>query len=310
MSTEKIWLRHVSIAMACVCWGLMAPFAKDAMRSDFSGLDIVSFRVAGGAICFWLTSWILTLCGQKQEHVPLRDIGLFFLASLCSITFNQGLYTVGISYTSPVNASIMTTTLPIISLILSAIFLHEHISWQKILGICLALSGALMVILTSHTASAQPSANPYTDAIGAVMCVIAQCSFATYLVLFSKLVQKYSVVTCMKWMMLFATLTIWPFTTAHIVSLPWQTIALSSYLEVGFVVFFGTYCAYILMTFAQQALRPTQVAIYNYFQPIISCLVSVVMGLAVFGWMQAVAILLVFSGVWLVTNAKTTKLSK
>ena len=142
------------------------------------------------------------------------------------------------------------------------------------------------------------------------MCVVAQCSFATYLVLFNKLVKKYSVITCMKWMMLFATLTIWPFTTAHIVSLSWSEIGLISYLEVGFVVFLGTYCAYILMTFAQQVLRPTQVAIYNYFQPIISCLVSVVMGLAVFGWMQAVAILLVFSGVWLVTNAKSAKLSK
>ncbi len=302
MCTEKVWPRHLSMALACVCWGLMAPFAKDAMRVDFTGLDIVSFRVAGGAICFWLTSFVLTLCGRKQEHVPLRDIGLFFLASLCSITCNQGLYTVGISYTSPVNASIMTTTLPIISLILSAIFLHEHISMQKVMGILLALSGALMVILSSHTASVEPSANPHTDAIGAVMCVVAQCSFAIYLVVFSRLIKKYSVVTCMKWMMLFATLTIWPFTTQHIVSLPWRSIALSSYLEVGFVVFFGTYCAYILMTLAQQVLRPTQVAIYNYFQPVISCLVSVVMGLAVFGWKQALAILLVFSGVWLVTH--------
>lgn len=302
MNTEKVWVRHLAIGTACVCWGLMTPFAKDAMQVDFTGLDLVSFRVAGGAICFWLTSLVLTLCGKRQEHVPLHDIGLFFLASLCSITFNQGVFTVGVSYTSPINASIMTTTMPIISLILSVVFLHEKVGWRKIVGIVLALSGALMVILTSHTASAQPSVAPHRDAIGALMCVLAQCSFATYLVVFSKLVKKYSIITCMKWMMLFATLTIWPFTAQHIVSLPWQSIAVRSYLEVGFVVFFGTYCAYLLMTFAQQVLQPTQVAIYNYFQPITACIVSVAMGLAVFGWLQAVAILLVFSGVWLVTR--------
>lgn len=290
--------------MACVCWGLMAPLAKDAMRVDFSGLDLVSFRVAGGALCFWLTSLGLQLAGKKQEHVPLHDVGLFFLASLCSITFNQGLYTVGVSYTSPVNASIMTTTLPIISLILSAIFLHERLTWQKVLGIALALSGALMVILTSHTASTTTAANPYSDALGAAMCVIAQCSFATYLVIFNKLIRKYSVITCMKWMMLFATLTIWPFTVHHIVGIEWATVPLRSFLEAGFVVFFGTYMAYIFMGWAQQALRPTQVAIYNYFQPVIACIVSVVMGLAVFGVYQAVAVLLVFSGVYLVTNNK------
>lgn len=302
MRTEKIWLRHLAMAMACVCWGPMAPFTKDAIRVDFTGLDIVSFRVLGGAVCFWLTSWVLSLCGKKQDHVPLHDVGLFFLASLCSFTFNQGLYTMGISYTSPVNASIMTTTQPIISLILSAIFLHEHVSWRKVVGICLALSGALMVILTSHTASPQPSANPHTDAIGSVMCVLAQVSFATYLLLFSRFAQKYSVITCMKWIMLFSSLTILPFTAPHIIALPWRTIALTSYLEVGFAVFFGTYCAYLLMTFAQQRLQPTQVAIYNYLQPVWAGLVSVIMGLAVFGWLQAAAILLVFSGVWLVVS--------
>lgn len=289
------------MALACIIWGLMAPLAKDAMRTDFTGVDMVAFRVAGGALCFWLTSLVMTWAGKKQEKVPLHDIGMFFLASLCGISFNQGMFTIGVSFTSPINASIMTTTLPIISLILSAIFLHERVSWQKILGICLALSGALMVILTSHTASVA-SANPYRDALGAVMCVLAQCSFASYLVIFGKLIKKYSVVTCMKWMMLFATLTICPFAIPHIVSLPWSTIAAHSYWEMGFVVFFGTFAAYILMTWAQQVLRPTQVAIYNYFQPVVSCLASVAMGLAVFGYLQAIAILLVFSGVYLVTN--------
>ena len=64
---------------------------------------------------------------------------------------------------------------------------------------------------------------------------------------------------------------------------------------------FGTYFAYLLMTWAQKVLRPTQVAIYNYFQPIVAALVSVAMGLSTFGWLQAVAVLLVFAGVYFVT---------
>lgn len=295
--------RYVAMGAATLFWGLIPPLAKDAMREDFTGMDMVTFRVTGAAICFWLTSVILSLCGKKQEHVPLRDVGLFFLASLLGITFNQSLYTIGISMTSPINASIMTTTMPIISFILSAILLKEKVSWQKLLGIGLALSGALMVILTSHTATAG-GGDVVGESIGALLCVCAQCSFASYLVIFGKLVRKYTVVTCMKWMMLFASLTILPFSCWHLAELRWATIPLKSYLEAGAVVFFGTYCAYILMTWAQQALRPTQVAIFNYFQPIVACLVSVVMGLAVFGWYQAAAIVLVFSGVYIVTHVK------
>lgn len=298
------WLRHVAMGSACLIWGLMAPLAKDAMRVDFSGLDMVTFRVAGGALCFWLTSLVLTLCGHKQEEVPRRDIGWFFVASLCSITCNQCLYTVGISYTSPVNASLMTTILPVISLLLSAILLKEKVRWYKVLGIVLAVTGALTIIL-----SGAQGANSVLDwsgdggrsALGAGMCVLAQCSFALYLVLFGKLIKRYNIVTCMKWMMSFATLCIAPFTLSHIASLPWTSIPARSFLEAGFVVVFGTYFAYLLMTWAQKVLRPTQVAIYNYFQPIVAALVSVAMGLSTFGWLQAVAVLLVFAGVYFVT---------
>lgn len=301
---EGTWLRHVAMGSACLIWGLMAPLAKDAMRVDFSGLDMVTFRVAGGAFCFWLTSLVLTLCGHKQENVPLRDVGWFFVASLCSITCNQCLYTVGISYTSPVNASLMTTLLPVISLLLSAILLKEKVHWYKVLGIVLALTGALLIILSGAQGASSlldQSGDGGRSALGAGMCVLAQCSFALYLVLFGKLIKRYSIVTCMKWMMLSATLCISPFTLPHIVSLQWEIIPTVSYLEAGFVVVFGTYFAYLLMTWAQKVLRPTQVAIYNYFQPIVAALVSVAMGLSTFGWLQAVAVLLVFAGVYFVT---------
>ena len=43
---------------------------------------------------------------------------------------------------------------------------------------------------------------------------------------------------------------------------------------------------------------------YNYVQPIVAVVVSVVLGLASFGWLHLVAIVLVFLGVWLVTISR------
>lgn len=51
--------------------------------------------------------------------------------------------------------------------------------------------------------------------------------------------------------------------------------------------------------------RPTVVSMYNYVQPIVACLVSVAVGLGVFGWQQGLAVALVFGGVWLVTQSKS-----
>ena len=46
---------------------------------------------------------------------------------------------------------------------------------------------------------------------------------------------------------------------------------------------------------------------YNYVQPVISCCVSIAIGLDTFGWVKAVAVVLIFSGVYLVTHSTPKK---
>ena len=73
------------------------------------------------------------------------------------------------------------------------------------------------------------------------------------------------------------------------------------------MVFFGTFMSYLLMMNAQKVLRPTVVSVYNYVQPIVAVTVSVLTGMAVFTVSQGVAIILVFSGVWLVIKSKSRR---
>ena len=70
---------------------------------------------------------------------------------------------------------------------------------------------------------------------------------------------------------------------------------------------FGTFIGYILIVNAQQVLRPTVVSIYNYVQPLVSVTVSVLTGIGVFKPAQGLAVLLVFTGVWLVTKSKSRR---
>ena len=109
----------------------------------------------------------------------------------------------------------------------------------------------------------------------------------------------------MKWMFTYATIVILPFTYKNLAILPWAEIPPTTWFETAFVVFVATYLAYIMMMTGQKLLRPTIVSMYNYVQPIVACIVSVATGLGVFGWSQGAAVLLVFGGVWLVTQSKS-----
>lgn len=281
---------------AGTCWGLMAPIGKDAMLNGIDGIDLVSFRVLGGALLFWLTSLF-----TKKEHVPVKDILLLGCAGLFALVFNQCSYTIGLNLTSPSNSSIMTTSMPIFAMVLSFFILKEPITWQKAGGVLLGCTGAVIIITTSATAGNAKVGNIWGD----LLCMSAQLSFALYLSLFKPLIQKYSLFTVNKWMFTWATLIIWPFTLGHVSSIDFASVPMSTWWETGFVVFFGTYISYICMMVGQQTLRPTVVSVYNYMQPLVSVSVSVAAGLAVFKTSQALAAILVFSGVWFVVKSKS-----
>ena len=294
----NVTIGHICMFLACAIWGLMAPLGKDAMTHGVGGLEMVTFRVVGGAVCFWIASLFV-----KQEKVRHKDMLLFFFAAMLSIVLNQCCYTIGLSITSPVNDSIMTTMMPIITMILAALFLKEPITGKKVMGVFCGAVGAFLLITTG----ARVASGNGGVLLGDLLCLSAQLCFAIYLTVFKHLIQRYTVITCMKWMITYAAIVIMPISFSRMQQLQWADIPAKTWWETAFVVVGGTFLAYIFMMQGQKILRPTVVAMYNYVQPIIACIVSVAIGLGVFGLWQALAVVLVFFGVWLVTQSKSRR---
>lgn len=298
MKNGKVVSAHLSILVAEIIWGLMAPIGKDAMLHGFNGVSVVSFRVVGAALLFWIGSLF-----APTEHVPLRDIFVFALAALFGVTFNQCLYTIGLSLTSPINASIVTTSMPIFAMILAFFILREPITLKKLGGVVIGCMGAVVLISTSASSADGRVGN----ILGDLLCLGAQFSFALYLSLFYKIIRRYNVFTINKWMFLWASLYVLPFARPYLSEVNWSQISLSAWSELAYVVCFGTFFSYLLMMVGQRVLRPTVVSVYNYVQPVVSVSVSVLTGLGVFTIWQGLAMILVFSGVWLVIKSKSKR---
>ena len=295
-NNNRALIAHLSMFGACAGWGLMAPVGKDAMTHGFDGITMVTFRVVGACLLFWIASIF-----APKEKVPLRDKLMFIGAGIFGLVLNQCCYTIGLSITSPINASIVTTSMPIFAMLLAALILKEPITGKKALGVLMGCSGALILILTS----AAPASDKVGDIRGALLCLFAQFSFALYLSLFNPLIRRYNVFTINKYMFSWATLLLLPFTISHVTDVVSQPIPASTWWEVGYVVCIGTFVCYILTMIGQRTLRPTVVSVYNYVQPIVSVATSLLMGIGILKPTHALAVILVFSGVWLVTKSKS-----
>lgn len=294
MNISKNVQGHLFALTANVMWGLMAPIGKSALQ-EFSPLSVTTFRMVGAAAAFWILS---AFC--KQEQVNPRDMLRIFFASLFALVLNQGVFIFGLSLTSPIDASIVTTTLPIITMIVAAVYLKEPITNKKVLGIFVGAMGALTLILSS-----QASASGGSSIWGDLLCLLAQLSFSIYLTVFKGLTQQYSAVTINKWMFIYASMCYIPFSYSDVAAIDWASIPTVAIWQVLYVVLGGSFIAYICVMSAQKLLRPTVVSMYNYMQPIISSIAAVIMGMATFGWQKGLAIGLVFLGVYIVTQSKS-----
>lgn len=130
-------------------------------------------------VIFWV---IATLVGPK-EKVPLKELPLLALAAFCGVGFNMITFMKGLSLTSPISASVLMVTTPIIVLVLSAVFLKERLYASRILGILIGFSGAALLILLSDSSGSENATDP---TLGNFLVFINAISYSFYIILAKK----------------------------------------------------------------------------------------------------------------------------
>lgn len=288
--------------VANVSWGLMAPFLKDLLNGGIiTPMALSGYRIIGGALLFWLIGMFVKPDKNECNSIERRDIAPLIIASLLVIGLNQVLIIVGMSLTSPVDASVVCSLTPIFTLIFGAILMGIAFTWSKALGVTIGLAGALIFVFTGQADAETYVSNPV---LGDVACLMAQVFGALYLVCFTKLISKYSLITLMKWMFLISGIAVLPFSLPDMLAVDWSQVILMEYIDLIFIILFGTCLAYMLIPVAQRRVEPTVIAMYNYLQPVVAVVFSVIAGLATFSITNAIATAMVFVGVWIVNRAK------
>jgi len=108
-------------------------------------------------------------------------------------------------------------------------------------------------------------------------------------------------------MFTFAFICIVPFSSQELSETRWEAVTALEWGALSLVVVGATFICYILVVIGQRRLRPTVAGMYNYIQPLLACIVAILWGMDSFGITKAFAILLIFTGVFLVTMSKSRK---
>ena len=281
-------------AVASAACASSSPVASLAGRAAFGGDSHCASSARGGE-----------KGGLKK--IEKGDYWKIALASFFGLFSTQLTFLLAIPHTTAIDASIMSSMLPIMTLLASAFVMRERITWSGVSGIVLSVIGVMILIFNSVSIREGAA----TTSVGGIVGMIGNTlSFALYLSIFRPLIRKYSVVTFMKWMFLFSSLYALPFSFSAFSASHLAAVPLSVALQVAYVVVGATFISYFLIPVGQKHLRPVVVSMYTYVQPVVAMVIALSLGLDQLTVLKVVATVLVFTGVGLVNFTPSRTPSK
>lgn len=297
---SKRALALVAATIVSIIYGVTFTIAKDVMPKYVDAYGFIILRVGGATVLFWI-AWLFSRNSKeiRDEKIYKKDFPRIIWAAFFGVALNMLSFFKGLSLTSPISASVLMVSTPIIVLILSAIILKERMQKRMMLGIVLGLIGTAFLILYG-----KPSGNASNPTLGNLLVFINAVSYGLYLILVKKLMQKYNPFNFAKWIYLIGFIMVIPFGWGEFQAIDWASMPMDIYWKIGFVVGFSTFGTYMLNLLSMRELKPTTIAVFIYLQPFFATIFAISLGKDELSLVKIISAILIFTGVYLVTQKK------
>ena len=239
------------------------------------------------------------LLWEKREEIERADRLKIIGAALLMGVARKVCMMFGLSQTSPIDGSIISTTTPLLVLSLSVVVGVERFTKMKFAGLILGMVGAVAIIVSSNGGT-----HKHSSAIGNLLIFTSACVSAAYMVWFKRLVAKYRVTTLLRWIYCTSAIVMLPIGAHELIETSFATMDATILFATLFVLIVPTYLPNLLLNYSLRFVAPTTTSIYSYLQPVVAILLSVAMGLDKIRLNTILFALVIFAGVGLVTGAR------
>lgn len=297
---SKRTLALIGATIVSIIYGVTFTIAKDVMPKYVDAYGFILMRVGGSTILFWLV-WLFSRSSKKirEEQIDRADFPRIIWAAFFGVALNMLAFFKGLSLTSPISASVIMVSTPMIVLVLSAIIIKERMRKRMVFGIILGLIGTAFLILYGKSVG-----NATNASLGNFLVLVNATSYGLYLVMVKKLMDKYNAFTFVKWIYLIGFVMVLPFGWGEFEAINWALMPTDMYWKIGFVVVFSTFLTYLLNLLSMRELKPTTVAVFVYLQPVFATVFAISLGKDELTLVKIVSAILIFTGVYLVTQKK------
>ncbi|WP_130803451.1 DMT family transporter [Acinetobacter ihumii] len=247
------------IALVVMCWGY-SPVGVHSALVSYSPEHIALLR-------FLIASAVLLVIAlQKGIMIPkIRDLPLFLILGLCSVTLHHVLINTGQQYVTATASSILSQSIPLFTLIISALVFKDKISLKQSVCIVLGLAGAILVV-SGDQGLILPNAH-------SLLILLAAMCWAIYFVLYKKFNLPYDSISMMCYVIWFGTLPLLFYGSDLIAQM--QDATWQANIAVVLLGLFPSALAYLLWGYVLKHMPLMQASNFLYCTPLVAMLIAV-----------------------------------
>ncbi len=287
---------HLALLGANLFYGAGFTVAKIVMPSLIQPKGFILIRVAIVTILFWLSYF----GGENfRTKIDRKDWKTLILCAIFGVATNQLLFFLGLNLTSPIHASLMMLSTPILVSLFAVYALYEKLSVNKMIGLILGVSGAVILVLLGGKEKVATNA-----LLGDMFVLMNATSYAIYLVIAKPLMSKYRPIIVIRWVFLIGLLFVFPFGIKEFNEIDWSLFSFNEYSAVAFIVICCTFFTYLWNIYALRILSPATAGAYIYLQPVFAALIAVFFYNENLSWIKIIASVFIFTGVYFVSKRK------
>lgn len=273
-------------------WGLSFVSSKTILNSGVPPMTMVCIRfvIATVVLNVFLRRLDPAARLRKKDILPLAVSGLF------GVSIYFFFESRGIKFTSASHASMIIAVIPVVTLLVEALFFRTRISLLTIAGIMLSVVGVVFVVWRPGSAAGKATL------LGDLFMFGACIAWVVYIILSKDLHKRLSEIAITAYQSLFGTAFLIPFALLEMHE--WVPITLAAGLNLAYLALFCSALANFLYVYALSRLGPIAVSPYINLIPVVGVLGGVVILGESIAWSQVAGGVVILAGVLLVSRKR------
>ena len=254
----------LTLALMLLLWSFNYIAGKIALR-HLDPISLACFRIELAAIIMLP----IYFSRRQRAALRLRDLWPFAYLGFWGVVVNQGLFTIGLNYTTSDHSAVIIAVGPIIILLLARIMKLEAVTPAKILGMAVAFAGVFLL----EAENGSPVHSPFL--VGDLITLSGTMGFALYTVLGKKVAGQYDAIAMNTFNCVAAAIMLLPLTVRQGMRLDWRAVGWPGWLGMIYMAAASSVAAYTLFYWVLRYMTASRVAAISYFQPVAVILLSV-----------------------------------